>query len=239
MIRDKNSERQVSIYSYVLDIYLYSPIYLFDIDIYLFLSIPICLFYLFYLFHSIFLYSYVFDIDFIYSLSIPYLFLFLYFLYSYLIFYVLYPIYPFIPLSICLSISHLPIYSYIYLSIYLPISCLSIYLLSQAFDLFDADKTGKIDLHELKVLMRALGFNVKKNEVAKLVHEGRWLSIWSSIFYLFDYPSNRNIFIRNLIYSCAMCMQYVVSFIYLFISIYLFLSTCFYLSVYIYLSAYI
>ena len=43
--------------------------------------------------------------------------------------------------------------------------------LQEAFDLFDADKTGRIDLHELKVLMRALGFNVKKNEVAKLVHE--------------------------------------------------------------------
>jgi len=43
--------------------------------------------------------------------------------------------------------------------------------LREAFDLFDADKTGTIDLHELKVLMRALGFEVKKPEVIKLVHD--------------------------------------------------------------------
>jgi centrin-3 len=43
--------------------------------------------------------------------------------------------------------------------------------LREAFDLFDADKTGTIDLHELKVLMRALGFEVKKAEVIKLVHD--------------------------------------------------------------------
>jgi len=63
--------------------------------------------------------------------------------------------------------------------------------LREAFDLFDADKTGSIDLHELKVdnrscsfyvtkssylynlqvLMRALGFDVKKPEVVKMVHD--------------------------------------------------------------------
>lgn len=42
--------------------------------------------------------------------------------------------------------------------------------LREAFDLFDANKTGSIDLHELKVLMRALGFDVKKPEVIKMVH---------------------------------------------------------------------
>jgi centrin-3 len=42
--------------------------------------------------------------------------------------------------------------------------------LREAFELFDANKTGTIDLHELKVLMRALGFDVKKPEVIKLVH---------------------------------------------------------------------
>jgi Ca2+-binding EF-hand superfamily protein len=43
--------------------------------------------------------------------------------------------------------------------------------LREAFELFDADKTGYIDLHELKVLMRALGFDVKKPDVVKMVHE--------------------------------------------------------------------
>lgn len=42
--------------------------------------------------------------------------------------------------------------------------------LREAFELFDANKTGAIDLHELKVLMRALGFDVKKPEVVKMVH---------------------------------------------------------------------
>ena len=42
--------------------------------------------------------------------------------------------------------------------------------LREAFELFDANKTGSIDLHELKVLMRALGFDVKKPEVIKFVH---------------------------------------------------------------------
>ena len=36
--------------------------------------------------------------------------------------------------------------------------------LREAFELFDASKTGTIDIHELKVLMRALGFDVKKND---------------------------------------------------------------------------
>jgi len=43
--------------------------------------------------------------------------------------------------------------------------------LREAFELFDADKTGAIDLHELKVLMRALGFEVKKPDIIKMVHE--------------------------------------------------------------------
>ena len=36
--------------------------------------------------------------------------------------------------------------------------------------MFDANKTNSIDLHELKVLMRALGFDVKKGDVIKMVH---------------------------------------------------------------------
>jgi len=41
----------------------------------------------------------------------------------------------------------------------------------QAFDLFDTDKTGSIDYHELKVAMRALGFNVQKQEVVKIMKD--------------------------------------------------------------------
>ena len=39
--------------------------------------------------------------------------------------------------------------------------------IQEAFDLFDTDKSGSIDYHELKVAMRALGFPVRKEEVAE------------------------------------------------------------------------
>ncbi|GLE01858.1 hypothetical protein PINS_up010696 [Pythium insidiosum] len=39
--------------------------------------------------------------------------------------------------------------------------------LKEAFDLFDAEKNGSLDYHELKVLMRALGFQVTKKEVLR------------------------------------------------------------------------
>ena len=43
--------------------------------------------------------------------------------------------------------------------------------INEAFALFDSDHTGAIDYHELKVAMRALGFDVKKEEVKKLISE--------------------------------------------------------------------
>ena len=43
--------------------------------------------------------------------------------------------------------------------------------IEEAFDLFDADKTGTIDYHELKVAIRALGFPVKKAEVRAIVRD--------------------------------------------------------------------
>jgi len=43
--------------------------------------------------------------------------------------------------------------------------------LDEAFQMFDAEQTGRIDLHELKVLMRALGFPVKKAQVLKMAQE--------------------------------------------------------------------
>lgn len=42
--------------------------------------------------------------------------------------------------------------------------------LREAFELFDSEKSGAIDLHELKVLLRAFGFDVKKNEVIKMAN---------------------------------------------------------------------
>ncbi|KAJ3084124.1 EF-hand [Rhizoclosmatium globosum] len=41
----------------------------------------------------------------------------------------------------------------------------------EAFELFDTDKDGCLDYHELKVAMRALGFDVKKAEVLKILRE--------------------------------------------------------------------
>ena len=43
--------------------------------------------------------------------------------------------------------------------------------LKEAFELFDTDKTGTIDYHELKVAMRALGFDVKKQEVLAIMRD--------------------------------------------------------------------
>lgn len=41
----------------------------------------------------------------------------------------------------------------------------------EAFELFDTDKDGFIDYYELKVCMRALGFEVKKANVLKILHD--------------------------------------------------------------------
>uniref|UniRef100_A0A8B9UG50 EF-hand domain-containing protein n=2 Tax=Anas TaxID=8835 RepID=A0A8B9UG50_9AVES len=39
----------------------------------------------------------------------------------------------------------------------------------EAFDLFDTDGSGSIDVKELKVAMRALGFEPKKEEIKKMI----------------------------------------------------------------------
>ena len=41
-------------------------------------------------------------------------------------------------------------------------------LLKESFDLFDMEKTGKIDLHELKLTMKAYGFKTTKEEMQKI-----------------------------------------------------------------------
>lgn len=43
--------------------------------------------------------------------------------------------------------------------------------IKEAFELFDTDKDQHVDYHELKVAMRALGFDLKKQEVLKLLRE--------------------------------------------------------------------
>ena len=41
----------------------------------------------------------------------------------------------------------------------------------EAFDLFDTDGSGTIDQKELKVAMRALGFEPKKDEIMKMIKD--------------------------------------------------------------------
>uniref|UniRef100_UPI00358F0224 uncharacterized protein n=1 Tax=Myxine glutinosa TaxID=7769 RepID=UPI00358F0224 len=43
--------------------------------------------------------------------------------------------------------------------------------IKEAFDLFDSDSSGTIDVKELKVAMRALGFEPKKEEIKKMITE--------------------------------------------------------------------
>lgn len=41
----------------------------------------------------------------------------------------------------------------------------------EAFSLFDMDNDGLLDYHELKVALRALGFELSKREVLDIIHE--------------------------------------------------------------------
>ena len=43
--------------------------------------------------------------------------------------------------------------------------------IKEAFDLFDTDGSGEIDSKELKVAMRALGFEPKKEEIQKMISD--------------------------------------------------------------------
>ncbi|XP_071942146.1 centrin-3 isoform X2 [Antedon mediterranea] len=43
--------------------------------------------------------------------------------------------------------------------------------IKEAFELFDTDYDGAIDYHELKVAMKALGFEVKKADVLKVLRD--------------------------------------------------------------------
>merc|ERR1711862_303249 len=41
--------------------------------------------------------------------------------------------------------------------------------IKEAFDIFDSEGTGKMDYHELKVAIRAMGFEIKKAEALELM----------------------------------------------------------------------
>lgn len=43
--------------------------------------------------------------------------------------------------------------------------------IKEAFDLFDTEQNMSISYHELKVILRALGFEVKKSEVVQLARD--------------------------------------------------------------------
>lgn len=43
--------------------------------------------------------------------------------------------------------------------------------IKEAFDLFDTDASGSIEAREVKVVMRALGFEPKKDEVRRMIQE--------------------------------------------------------------------
>jgi len=43
--------------------------------------------------------------------------------------------------------------------------------IKEAFDLFDSEGVGAIDAKELKVAMRALGFEPKKEEIRKIIQD--------------------------------------------------------------------
>jgi centrin-3 len=44
-------------------------------------------------------------------------------------------------------------------------------LIKEAFDLFDMEKTGLVDYHELKLTLKAFGFKMKKQEILNLMHK--------------------------------------------------------------------
>ncbi|CAG7826865.1 unnamed protein product [Allacma fusca] len=43
--------------------------------------------------------------------------------------------------------------------------------IKEAFSMFDPESTGLMQIKELKIAMRALGFEPKKNEIKKLIHQ--------------------------------------------------------------------
>merc|ERR1712098_858709 len=84
----------------------------------------------------------------------------------------------------------------------------------EAFNLFDGDQSGAIDVRELKAAMRALGFEIKNEELKKMVTDidndgngtiefGEFLEMMTGkmgekVFKLFDDDNTNKISFRNL-----------------------------------------
>uniref|UniRef100_A0A4W5JQA8 Centrin 4 n=1 Tax=Hucho hucho TaxID=62062 RepID=A0A4W5JQA8_9TELE len=68
----------------------------------------------------------------------------------------------------------------------------------EAFDLFDTDGSGTIDVKELKVAMRALGFEPKKEEIKKMISEKDSKEEILKAFRLFDDDGTGKISFKNL-----------------------------------------
>merc|ERR1719295_1374169 len=70
--------------------------------------------------------------------------------------------------------------------------------IKEAFDLFDTDKSGMIDYHELRGAMKALGFDVKKQEIRKIQQEYDPDEEIFKAFQLFDDDQTGKISLKNL-----------------------------------------
>merc|ERR1711990_872643 len=72
----------------------------------------------------------------------------------------------------------------------------------EAFSLFDSDASGMIDIRELKAAMRALGFEVKNEELKKMMTakmgEKDTREDTEKVFKLFDDDNTNKISFRNL-----------------------------------------
>merc|ERR1711912_106896 len=72
----------------------------------------------------------------------------------------------------------------------------------EAFSLFDSDASGQIDVRELKAAMRALGFEVKNEELKKMMTgkmgEKDTREDIEKVFKLFDDDNTNKISFRNL-----------------------------------------
>ncbi|XP_038867867.1 caltractin-like [Salvelinus namaycush] len=68
----------------------------------------------------------------------------------------------------------------------------------EAFELFDTDASGHIEVKELKVAMRALGFEPKKEEIKRMIAEKDSKEEILKAFRLFDDDETGKISFRNL-----------------------------------------